>query len=111
METNFPNGLSVPAGHVGNVVPNVTATGLREAAGSAVLSNAGTVDVTTGLTTVLYVQATPAGPLSSTAGTTGGFVSVAAQIKAAGVIMLKGYDQQGTASAVIGTAFWRALGT
>lgn len=110
-ETNFPNGVSIPAGHVGSVTPNVSATGQRVAEGSAVLSNAGTVDVATGLTTVLYVQATPVGPLSSTAGTVAGFATVAVQIKAGGTIMLKGYDQMGTASAVAGTVFWRATGT
>ena len=110
-ESNFPNGVSVSSGHVGNVAPIVTATGLRMAAGSAVLSNAGTVDVATGLTTVLYAQATPSGLLSSTAGTIAGFSSVTASPKASGTLMLKGYDQMGTASGVIGTAFWMAIGT
>lgn len=110
-ETNFPNGVSVPSGHVGNVAPIVTTTGLRFAAGSAVLSNAGTVDVNTGLTSVLYVQATPSGLLASTAGTAGGFAIATAQIKSGATVMIKGYDALGTASSVIGTAFWFAVGT
>lgn len=109
-ETNFPNGISIPADHVGSVAPIVTATGLRVAAGSAVLSNAGTVDVVTGLQTVLYAQATPCGALSS-AGTVGGFVTPTVTIKASGTIMVKGYDQMGTASTAAGTVFWHAIGT
>lgn len=110
-ETTFPNGIDVNAGHVGNVPAYVTADGARIAAGTAILSNAGTADVTTGLTTVTFAQATPYGALSSTAGTVGGFVGANVEVKSAGVLLLRGYDQMGTASTAAGTVSWIAIGT
>lgn len=109
-ETRFPNGLDVDSGHAGNVPAYVTADGARLAAGTAILSNAGTVDVTTGLTTVLFAQATPYGPPSA-AGTAGGYASVNVEVKSAGVLLLRGVDQMGTASTASGTASWFAIGT
>lgn len=107
-ETNFPNGISVEAGHVGLVAP-FTATGLRQAAGSAAIAG-GSANVASGLTSVLYAQVTRLGPLAAGAGTAGAFVTATAQPSGANIIV-RGYDVQGTVSDAAGTVFWHAIGT
>ena len=119
--TNFPDGVNAgdSAGNAAELQVGGTAispiagvaAGYKIARGTAILSNAGTVDVTTGLSDVLFAVVSPYGALSSTAGTVGGFVSASSQVKSSGVLLIRGNDQFGTASAVAGTASWIAVGT
>lgn len=122
--TNFPDGINVGSGagataalQVGGTAinpPNYLGSGVapKLAAGSAVVTG-GSVNVATGLTTVSYVQVTAIGPLSSTAGTAGGFAIVTgAPIgSSGGSIAIRGYDALGTASSTTGTAHWFAIGS
>src|SRR3990170_3240206 len=97
--TNFPDGINAgdAAGNAaalqigGTAVSPVggVAAGDTIARGTAILSNAGTVDVTTGLTSVLFAVVSPYGPLS-VAGTVGGFVSASSEVKASGVLLIRG---------------------
>ncbi len=110
--TNFPDGITVGSGADEVIGAAAALSGLRVAAGSVVVS-AGSVNVSTGLDSVSFAGASPVGPLSSTAGTVGGFVVTnAAPIGASGgSICVRGYDQNGTASVTAGTANWWAIGT
>ena len=119
--TNFPDGINAgdSAGVAaalqigGTAIDPVggVAAGYVFARGTAILSNAGTVDVATGLTSVLFAVVSPYGELSSTAGTVGGFVSASSEVKAGGTLLIRGNDQMGTASTSAGTASWVAVGT
>jgi hypothetical protein len=121
--TNFPNGINVGSAAGGTAIMAVGGTTInvpnfvggstvapKFAAGSAVIAG-GSANVATGLTSVLYAQVTPLGPLSSTAGTVGGFVIPTAQPIAGGTIIVRGYDQMGTVSSNPGTVFWQAIGS
>lgn len=110
-ETNFPQGISVPAAHVGNVAPYVTASGARMAAGTSPITGIGTVQ--TGLASVLIAVASPHGPIL--AGSAGAFgAQVSATPGAAGALVLRSYDG-GSATSVPstqpGTVAWVAFGT
>lgn len=107
-ETNFPNGVSIPAGHVGNVTPNVIGTGKREAWGTVVVpSGAGGTQIASGLTTVEFVQASPYNAGAAVAG----YAGVHASSPGGGSVLLIGVSSAGTASTASGTATWRAVGT
>lgn len=122
--TNFPDGINAGSEAGGTAVLQIGGTAINPfnylgsgvaskfAAGSAVVT-AGSVNVATGLTTVLYAQVTALGPLSSTAGTAGGFVVPTVQPIGAsgGSICVRGYDQMGTVSSTAGTVFWHAIGS
>lgn len=110
-DTNFPNGISIPAGHVGSVAPFVGRTGARIAAGTAPITGIGTV--ATGLTSVLLAVCSPHGPLL--AGSAGAFgAQLTATPGAAGAVVLTSYDG-GSATSVQstqpGTVAWLAIGT
>lgn len=107
-ETNFPNGLTVSSGHVGNVTPSVTATGKREAWGTVTVPSgtAGTA-FATGLTTVEYVVACPYTTVTPVAT----FAGVAVEVGDSGAITIRGVSSAGTPSTTSGTASWRAVGT
>lgn len=122
--TNFPDGINAGS-QAGGTAPlqvggtainppnHVGATAAPKMNFGSVVVTGGSINVATGLATVLNAQATPLGPLSSTAGTVGGFVIVtAAPIGASGgSIAIRAYDQNGTAASSSGTAFWQAFGT
>lgn len=109
--TVLPGGLQIDAAHVGNVTPSVTATGKREAWGTAAMTGAGTVTIATGLTTVEFAVACPYGDLL--AGTIGAFTTVTVQPTSGGSIILRGYGGTlgDTPSTQPGTVAWRAVGT
>lgn len=119
--TNFPDGINAgdSAGNAASLQVGGTsispvggvAAGYKIARGTAILSNAGTVDVATGLSDVLFAVVSPYGALNSVAGTVGGFVSASSQVKSGGTLLIRGNDQFGTASSASGTASWIALGT
>jgi len=110
--TNFPNGVTTDAGNDGNLLGYVTANGGRAAAGTVIVT-AGSINVATGLDTVAFAVASPVGPLSSTAGTVGGFVSCSAALigSSGGSICVRAVDQNGTVSVTAGTAAWFAIGS
>jgi hypothetical protein len=105
-ETSFPNGVSVDAGHVGNVPAYVTAAGARFAAGTAIVSG-GSALVGTGLTSVTFALASAYGLLAGTAD----FDQVSAQPTSGGSIFIRSQSGGGTASVSAGTAAWFAVGT
>lgn len=109
MSTSLPNGLSVSAGHVGNVTPNVSATGAREAWGTTIVPSgtAGTA-VASGLTTVTYVVCSP---YQSGGVPAAGFSHAAASPASGGSLQFFGVSGAGTASTANGTVAWRAVGT
>lgn len=108
-ETNFPNGISIPAAHVGSVTPNVTATGAREAWGTTIVPSgtAGTA-VSSGLTTVTYVVCSP---YQASGVPAAGFSHAAASPASGGSLQFFGVSGAGTASTANGTVAWRAVGT
>lgn len=118
--TNFPDGIN--AGNSSGVAADLqiggtaispvggVAAGYKLARGTSIIT-AGSVDVSSGLTTTSFVVASVYGNLLSTAGTVGGFVTVTAQpASGAGSITLRAYDQMGTISGASGTASWIAVG-
>lgn len=110
-ETNFPNGISVPASHVGNVMPNVVGTGYRLAHGTSQITGIGTV--ATGLSSVLMAVCAPHGPIL--AGSAGAFgAQLSATPGASGALVLRSYDG-GSATSIAstqpGTVAWIAIGT
>lgn len=119
--TRFPFGVEIGDGTTAGTLTiggtaiqptgYVSASNVKIAAGTSILSNAGTVDVATGLTSVLWAVASPYGALNSVAGTVGGFVSCSTQTKSGGTLLIRGNDQMGTASSASGTASWIAVGT
>lgn len=119
--TNFPDGINagnsagaaaeLQIGGTAITPVSAVAAGYKIARGTAILSNAGTVDVATGLSDVLFAVVSPYGALNSVAGTVGGFVSASSQVKSGGTLLIRGNDQFGTASSSSGTASWIALGT
>lgn len=119
--THFPNGINAgdEAGNSASLqVGGTTITpihhataGLELMAGTIIVPAAGsTAFIPSGLTAASYAVACAYGALSSTAGTTGGFVSVTASVSG-GTVTLRGYDQEGTASSTAGTAAYWAIGT
>lgn len=115
--TNFPNGIAVGDAAGGTNLSAVVLTGstsgqAKVARGTAIIT-AGSVNVSTGLTTTSFVAASPYGILLSTAGTVGGFVTVTAQPhdSAGGSAILRAYDQMGTIAVASGTATWVAFGS
>ena len=127
--TNFPDGINAgdAAGNAADLQIGGTAitasaivnalayqsSGKEVSAGTVVVpaGGSGTAFAVSGLSSVDFVVASPYGALSSTAGTVGGFVSASSEVKAAGVLLIRGNDQMGTASTVAGTASWIAIGT
>lgn len=107
--TNFPDGIAIGSGED---YPLRSDSDLKVSAGTSIIS-AGSVNVSSGLTSTSYVVASPYGVLLSTAGTVGGFVSVTAQPhgSAAGSVILRAYDQMGTLAVASGTASWVAFGS
>lgn len=119
--TNFPDGINAgdSSGNAASLQVGGTsispvggvAAGYKLARGTSIVT-AGSVEVSSGLTTTSFVVASVYGNLLSTAGTVGGFVSVTAQpASGAGSIILRAYDQMGTASVAAGTASWIAIGS
>jgi|SRR3990167_6012673 len=108
--TNFPDGISVGSGAD---YPLRSDTDSLVNYGTSIIT-AGSVNVSSGLTTTSYVVASPYGILLSTAGTAGGFYSVTGQPhdSAGGSIILRAYDSLGgTVSVAAGTASWIAVGS
>lgn len=134
-ETNFPNGINIGDDASGTATFSIG--GVEMTAGAAELNKvdgiggaalaytsagkilaAGTVIVTgstaivpSGITTALFVVASPYGVAPSGAGTAGGFAAVSADLAGGGTVTIYAQDVQGTASSTAGTASYVVIGT
>ncbi len=85
--------------------------GKKMVAGTVIVPAAGsTAFVPTGLTSADFAVACAWQPLETTAGTVGGFVSVASSVSG-GTVTIQSYDQMGTAATTAGTAVYFAVGS
>lgn len=70
-----------------------------------------TAIVPSGITTALFVVASPYGVAPAGAGTVGGFAKVSAGLSGGGTVTIYAQDVQGTASLTAGTASYVVVGT
>lgn len=106
-----PTELNCLSGAIGVTLGAYTA-GKKLYAGTVIVGATGsTAFKPSGISSANFAVASPYGPLSSTAGTVGGFVSVAAAVGAGGTVTITAWDLNGTASSTAGTATYLVIGT